>query len=81
MFTLELIQGGNKKKKRRKKTREQKKMKWGGEGYKGLEAERMKGRENTRNHAFKRINRNRGKRNHTQNSTSTTANGSPTVVP
>lgn len=55
-------------------------MKWGGEGYEGLEAERMKGRENTGKHTFKRINRNRGKRNHTQNSTSTTANGSPTAV-
>jgi len=41
VFTLELIRGKNKKD---KGTEE-----WGGEGYKGLGAERMKERENTGN--------------------------------
>lgn len=36
-----------------KKTREQKKIKWGGKGYKGLGAERMKGWETMGNHAFR----------------------------
>lgn len=50
MFTSELTLGMTKKKKTN--TREQRKMKWGEEGYERPGAERMKGREKTDNHSF-----------------------------
>lgn len=40
------------KKKKKTNTREQRKMKWGEEGYERPGAERMKGREKTDNHSF-----------------------------